>query len=78
MDWIPSQVVLNCILLCLRIIADCWGYISLVKLFTGRPRPCFFDMCGYPKNGDIYGVFGRAGDISKCTARVVTFPASHE
>lgn len=60
-------------LICLRIMANCFGFINLLKQFSGRPRPCFFDMCGYPGSSKIpflYGTSGMNGDITKCTANV--------
>lgn len=60
-------------LICLRIMANCFGFINLLKQFSGRPRPCFFDMCGYPGSSKIpflYGTPGMNGDITKCTANV--------
>ena len=47
-----------------------------LKNVTGRPRPCFFEMCGYPssvENGTrIFGTIGVVADISKCTNKVKT------
>ncbi|KAK8796195.1 hypothetical protein WA171_004156, partial [Blastocystis sp. BT1] len=84
-DW--KKMAFHALLLCLRIMANCFGYINVLKLFTGRPRPCFFDMCGYPKSSKIpflYGTPGMQGDITKCTANVYaihdamrSFPSGH-
>lgn len=45
-----------------------------MKIYIGRPRPAFFDICGYPKvkigNMEMYGIPGNVADISKCTASV--------
>lgn len=45
-----------------------------LKNVTGRPRPCFFELCGYPssvENGTrIFGTIGVVADISKCTNKV--------
>ena len=53
------------------------GLCGTLKVVTGRPRPCFFDLCGYPgsvSNGTrIYGTPGVVADISKCTKTVWPF-----
>ncbi|KNB42928.1 lipid phosphatase [Blastocystis sp. subtype 4] len=44
---------------------------SVMKNVTGRPRPCFFERCGYPQssvNGTrIFGTIGHIVDMKKCT-----------
>ena len=53
-----------------------------LKNFIGRPRPCFFQMCGYEnntrvlENGSVlvsYGTFGVLGSVSKCQGTVCSF-----
>lgn len=50
------------------------GITQTMKIYIGRPRPAFFDICGYPKvkigNMEMYGIPGNVADISKCTASV--------
>ena len=47
---------------------------SVMKNVTGRPRPCFFERCGYPQssvNGTrIFGTIGHIVDMKKCTGTV--------
>ena len=61
------KVLLYCILLSTRALSSVLLLVNILKVFTGRPRPCFFDLCGYPRTNHIYGVMGQIGVVSKCT-----------
>lgn len=61
---------------------------AFIKNFEGRPRPCFFEECGYPATivdgTKVFGKFGALADISKCTASAKkikdalrSFPSGH-
>ena len=46
---------------------------NVLKNIVGKPRPCFFDMCQYPRadpSSFVYGEYGKLGNITKCTAPV--------
>lgn len=56
-----------------RILVNVLLSVCILKVFVGKPRPCFFDKCGYPITDNVahlYGLVGAEGDISKCTASV--------
>lgn len=48
-----------------------------LKNVTGRPRPCFFELCGYPSSSSngtrIFGTIGVVANISKCSNTVRPF-----
>ena len=54
---------------------------SVAKNVTGRPRPAFFDICGYPRSGlngtHMYGTLGQVANISKCTGTVGLYEPSY-
>ena len=53
-----------------RVLSVDLALVNILKVFTGRPRPCFFDLCGYPSENHVYGKFGQIGDVSKCSHSV--------
>ncbi|KAK8813873.1 hypothetical protein WA556_000444, partial [Blastocystis sp. ATCC 50177/Nand II] len=70
-----------------RILVNVLLSVCILKVFVGKPRPCFFDKCGYPITDNVahlYGLVGVEGDISKCTASrfkindaMRSFPSGH-
>ena len=78
-----SKVLRREFLVCVRSFCNVFIVAILLNKFIGMPRPCFFDMCKSapltPLNcrydptsqrDHRYGVSGRVGSISKCTADV--------
>ncbi|KAK8819175.1 hypothetical protein WA538_001749 [Blastocystis sp. DL] len=54
---------------------------NVMKNLTGRPRPCFFEMCEF-ENADInggrkFGEFGKPVDVTRCYETVAPHPLLH-
>ena len=54
---------------------------NVMKNLTGRPRPCFFEMCDF-ENTDInggrkFGEFAKPVDVTRCYETVAPHPLLH-